>query len=61
MLVLLLLPKVHRPGYPGKKDGTKAESLPQMKLSADVFHQGFLSLHILQFMYKTELIVLIHL
>lgn len=60
MSVLLLLPKVHRPGQPGKKSGAKPELFPKMKLSADVF-QGILYFHILQCMYKTELVVLIHL
>ena len=44
-----------------EKDGAKAELLPKMKFSADVFQQGILYCHILQYKYKTELIVLIHL
>lgn len=60
MLVLLLLRKVHRPGQLGKKGGAKAE-FPETKLPADVFQQEILYFHILQFMYKTELIVLISL
>lgn len=59
MLVLQLLPEVHRPSQLGKKGGAKAELLPKLKLSADVFQQEILYFHILQGMCKTEVIVLI--
>jgi len=48
MLVLLLLPKVRRPGQLGEKGGAEAELLPKMNLPANVFQPEILYFHIIQ-------------